>query len=1265
MFAAPPTAKIQEGYAPSADQSYKVTHAVAAQQEARLQQAVQDAAKAVLASVSGTLLEHAVAVGDVTKAIAAIQGLHDVESIRAILVSAYMQCMIKTAQALAPGLEKQIRKAHPAVKFSEAVRSHAAGYVYAALPAKAAQALLDFGASIDPAHLFPDGLELSPHVTLKYGILPDDPDLIRAVLRGEYATMRLGLTTLFRSETRDVLICSVQSETLPRLHAKLSAIPNVDEYALGYTPHATIAYLRPGYGSLYANRRLYPPELLHIRDVYFADADRVHYVIPLDGTPPAFRFAEDVAGDKVALFGSSFSLINPHSQSWIDKSAADLVTVVSSDVRANIKEIMASAYRQEITVPQTIDTIKQSIGLNQPQAKALAKYTSMLQSAGVAPNKIKELSGQMASRQLKYRAQMIARTETIAASNKGQQALWTASADAGFLDRERVRQVWILTVNACDQCEEEAQNFPELGGTFSGVLGPPAHPNCFLPESTVEGPRYEALAVRHYDGPVVRVITRLGYSLSVTPNHPILTSKGWVTAGLLKEGDKLFSRNVDDKRVVPVDEQDYQVPALIEDVLKAFGESPSVSACPVPTTLEDFHYDGSHSDIAVIYTHGLLSNGFKPEVSELLKDKALRSVELASLLDPQSATSQVFNGALRSSDSGMSRPSVPGILSGTPLSHHQAVSLSLPAALHSGIQERTLDGSPTDAEALTQRILAIPGYIQADDVVSVEFDTYQGLVYNLQTQEGYYIVNGIATSNCRCAVGLDWAPPSEESSSKLEKAINGQPEEEFDTGDANPADADGEPAELTTEYLAVGGFYEYGDFGTVQIAKIDKDGTVHIVTEHGSEMITKAKFLKDVPAEDLEKLQAGKATPIPDEYEKFKKGDDFTNAHGDKGTVVKVDADGVKIQYITGDVINYTVDGIDQLGDVTPVVKGAKAPVFKVGDVVVSTDGIEGTINEVGSDGTVYVTANGAGGYSKPGSTYSFEPNEITNGQLSHKPLEGTGLTTDSGDEIKIGGHYLLDKSMLSTLDKGKPTHMTVDVEVIGHNPETGKLKVKMSGGLLSGGPVESEVSELSAHNFVPMPDAAAPPAAPIVLPKPPEGEFPRVDKHDPDILPAYKKWSDGLTADQMAAIGDYTSTGHRNLNEQLRNGDSLKDYTKSLAKDLDAALAKGSTPRDMTVFRSAGRTAYTQVKDLPLGAVFDDLGYGSSSIDRDLGFGGVDGRLQMTIQIPQGAPGAYVDHISSNGGSEKEFLIPRGARYQILSTDFSGVTPQMTVRML
>lgn len=146
--------------------------------------------------------------------------------------------------------------------------------------------------------------------------------------------------------------------------------------------------------------------------------------------------------------GFEFDATNPQAVEWIKQHAADTIDSISETTRQAIRDAVEAAFEDQFDVDQLAGEIEDVLG---------------------------DGSGD--------RAEEIARTETMRASNEGQQALWDQAVDDGLLTGTE-EQVWIVTPDdrLCPICEPLEDERAPLDGTFTvdgeEIDGPPAHPNC-------------------------------------------------------------------------------------------------------------------------------------------------------------------------------------------------------------------------------------------------------------------------------------------------------------------------------------------------------------------------------------------------------------------------------------------------------------------------------------------------------------------------------------------------------------------------------------------------------------------------------------------------------------------------------------------------------------------------------------------------------------------------------------------------------------------
>lgn len=206
----------------------------------------------------------------------------------------------------------------------------------------------------------------------------------------------------------------------------------------------------------------------------------------------------------------AFDRTSAEAVAWARDHSAQLVTSVTAETRAAIRRIIERAFSEGIAPREAAKLVKQVVGLRPDQVDAVLNARQRLLDAaaraqrtgravkvkipgaprgisippaGLTPERMSATLQRYADRQLRQRALLIARTETIAASNAGQQLQWEQAVKDGLL-RGNEKQRWVVAFDErlCKVCRAlHGQQVP-LGQPFMSINGPvlrpPAHPNC-------------------------------------------------------------------------------------------------------------------------------------------------------------------------------------------------------------------------------------------------------------------------------------------------------------------------------------------------------------------------------------------------------------------------------------------------------------------------------------------------------------------------------------------------------------------------------------------------------------------------------------------------------------------------------------------------------------------------------------------------------------------------------------------------------------------
>lgn len=363
-----------------------------------------------------------------------------------------------------------------------------------------------------------------------------------------------------------------------------------------------------------------------------------------------------------------------------------------------------------------------------------------------------------------------------------------AAAGAGITARPRIGYVRMLNPPSCSRCTVLAGRFYRWNAGFH------RHPRCFPAGVVVNGPASEAATRRWYEGELVVLTTASGQELPLTGNHPVLTSRGWVPANLLEEGDEVVRSTRPEGAAPLVVPDHHQVPARIEDVWSALSVAglDSVESSP-----EDFHGDGQHGKVDVVRADRPLDGRILSALPQHGEQVDLAVTSGASLRLAQQGGSELLDLSVAASAYRAVGGGGLGLaLSIAHLSHSHETGLAGPAALDPGAHEAFGDDSTGYAVLTGEGVLArsgevgdrdllggddpelsrwdapgdaftvetaggytargrdllnrLSGQVELDRVVQLRRVKWSGHVYSLTSAEGWHVANSLIVSNCDC-----------------------------------------------------------------------------------------------------------------------------------------------------------------------------------------------------------------------------------------------------------------------------------------------------------------------------------------------------------------------------------------------------------------------------------------------------------------------------------------------------------------------------------
>lgn len=180
--------------------------------------------------------------------------------------------------------------------------------------------------------------------------------------------------------------------------------------------------------------------------------------------------------------------VNPRAIAWAREQGGKQIRAIGAQTREAVRAVVARQVARGQRAESMVPDIRRAVGLLPREAAAVANRRSMLLVTGVDPDRVERMSDEYADDLLTARATRIARTETVAAQNRGLLETWEQAAETGALPDTVVR-AWVSAPGSensnrpCEICLEMDGKEAKLGEPFESptvgqLMSPPAHPSC-------------------------------------------------------------------------------------------------------------------------------------------------------------------------------------------------------------------------------------------------------------------------------------------------------------------------------------------------------------------------------------------------------------------------------------------------------------------------------------------------------------------------------------------------------------------------------------------------------------------------------------------------------------------------------------------------------------------------------------------------------------------------------------------------------------------
>ncbi len=159
-----------------------------------------------------------------------------------------------------------------------------------------------------------------------------------------------------------------------------------------------------------------------------------------------------------------------------------------------------------------------------------------------------------------------------------------------------------------------------------------------------------------------------------------------------------------------------------------------------------------------------------------------------------------------------------------------------------------------------------------------------------------------------------------------------------------------------------------------------------------------------------------------------------------------------------------------------------------------------------------------------------------------------------------------------------------------------------------------------------------------------------------------------GIQFKVTEALRSYSGNSYKNINNSLRNLDTLDDANVSTVKTMHNKLSHSALPEDMTLYRGTSTDALGSLKSISpddlVGNIITEDAFMSTSTSSSVANGTFRGNMQMVITAPKGSHGLDISNISCFS-SENEVLFDYGQNMLITGAKYVGSVLHLDVTII